>query len=66
VGELKGTKISSSSFLINDHMHAANNSKPCPPWVRRERERREKRKGERNRDFNALLMHFSSCFQTRG
>jgi hypothetical protein len=30
------------------------------------RERREKRKGERNRDFNALLIHFSSCFQTRG
>jgi hypothetical protein len=29
---------------------------------RGERERREKRKGERNRDFNALLIHFSSCF----
>jgi hypothetical protein len=33
---------------------------------RGERERREKRKGERNRDFNALLIHFSSSFQTRG
>jgi hypothetical protein len=31
-----------------------------------ERERREERKGERNREFNALLIHFSSCFQTRG
>jgi hypothetical protein len=33
---------------------------------RREREMREKRKGERNMDFNALLIHFSSCFQTGG
>jgi hypothetical protein len=42
-----GTKISSSSFLINDHMHATNSSKSCPPWERRERrERREKRKRE--------------------
>jgi hypothetical protein len=64
VGELKETKISYSSFLINDHMHAANSSKPCPPWERGER--REKRKGERNRDFNALLIHFSSYFQTMG
>jgi hypothetical protein len=32
---------------------------------RGDRERREKR-GERNRDFNSLLIHFSSCFQTRG
>jgi hypothetical protein len=49
VGELKGTKISSSFFLINDHMHAANSSKSCPPWERRERreERREKRKREK-------------------
>jgi hypothetical protein len=66
VGELKGTKISSSSFLINDHMHAANSSKPCPPWERRERrEEEEREEKERNRDFNALLIHFSSCFQTR-
>jgi hypothetical protein len=43
VGELKGTKISYSSFLINDHMHAANSSKPCPG----ERKRREKRKREK-------------------
>jgi hypothetical protein len=43
VGELKGTKISSSSFLINYHMHAANNSKPCPPWERRERREGEER-----------------------
>jgi hypothetical protein len=49
VRELKGTKISSPSFLINDHMHAADSSKPCPPW-----ERREKRKGGRDRDFNVL------------
>jgi hypothetical protein len=65
---LKGTKISSSSFLINDHMHAANNSKPCPPWERRERREGEAReeKGERNRDFNALLIRFSSCFQIKG
>jgi hypothetical protein len=33
---------------------------------RGERKRREKRKGERNIDFNALLIHFSSSFQTRG
>jgi hypothetical protein len=71
VGELKGTKIFSFSFLINDHMHGANSSKPCPPWERREmregEEREEKeRERERNRDFNALLIHFSYCFQTRG
>jgi hypothetical protein len=47
VGELKVTKISSSPFLINDHMHAANSSKSCPPWERRERERRERREGEK-------------------
>jgi hypothetical protein len=40
-GELKGTKISYSSFLINDHMYAANSSKPCPPWERREKRKRE-------------------------
>jgi hypothetical protein len=40
VEELKGTKIS-SSFLINDHMHASNSSKSCSPW-----ERREKREGD--------------------
>jgi hypothetical protein len=33
---------------------------------RGDRERRERREGEINRDFNALLIHFSSCFQTRG
>jgi hypothetical protein len=33
---------------------------------REERGRRERRERERNRDFNALLIHFSSCFQTRG
>jgi hypothetical protein len=33
---------------------------------RGERKRREKRKREINRDFNALLIHFSSCFQTMG
>jgi hypothetical protein len=33
---------------------------------REERGRGEKRKGERNRDFNALLIHFNSYFQTRG
>jgi hypothetical protein len=32
----------------------------------RERKRREKRKGGKNRDFNTLLIHSSSCFQTRG
>jgi hypothetical protein len=41
VGELKGTKISSSSFLVNDHMHSANSSNPCPPWERREKKKRE-------------------------
>jgi hypothetical protein len=41
VGELKGTKISSSSFLVNDHMHSTNSSKPCPPWERREKKKRE-------------------------
>jgi hypothetical protein len=33
----------------------------CGREERGERERREKRKGERNRDFNAILIHFSSC-----
>jgi hypothetical protein len=33
---------------------------------RGERKRREKRKREKNRDFNTLLIHFTSCFQTRG
>jgi hypothetical protein len=33
---------------------------------RGESEMRERREGERNRDFNALLIHFKSCFQTRG
>jgi hypothetical protein len=28
-----------------------------------ERERRDKRKGGRNGDFNALLIHFNSCFK---
>jgi hypothetical protein len=48
VGELKGTKISYSSFLINGHMHAANSSKTCPPW-----ERREKRK---EREIGTLML----------
>jgi hypothetical protein len=43
VEELKGTKIFSSSFLINDHMHAANSSKPCPRWERKERREEEER-----------------------
>jgi hypothetical protein len=50
VGELKGTKISSSSFLINDHMHAANSSKP---WEKRE-ERGERR--EREREIWTLML----------
>jgi hypothetical protein len=51
-GELKGTKISSSSFLINDHMHAANSSKP---WEKREeRERGERR--ERERQIGTLVL----------
>jgi hypothetical protein len=33
---------------------------------RREEEEREEKKRERNRDFNTLLIHFNSCFQTRG
>jgi hypothetical protein len=33
---------------------------------REERGRGERRERERNMDFNALLIHFSSCFQTRG
>jgi hypothetical protein len=45
VGKLKGTKIPSSSFLINDHMHAG--SKPCPPWERREGEEREEKRREK-------------------
>jgi hypothetical protein len=49
VRELKGTKISFSSFLINDHMHAANSSEPCPPWERRERREEEERE-ENERD----------------
>jgi hypothetical protein len=45
VGELKGTKISSSSFFTNDHMHAANSSNHAHHG-RGERKRREKRKRE--------------------
>jgi hypothetical protein len=33
---------------------------------REERGRGERRERERNMDFNALLIHFSSGFQTRG
>jgi hypothetical protein len=71
VEELKVTKISSSSLLINEHIHAVNSSKPCPVGEereergrgeRRERERREKRKGEIIMDFNAFLIHFIPCF----
>jgi hypothetical protein len=51
-GELKGTKISSPSFLINDHMHADNSSKPCPPWERREEEERE----EKEREIGTLML----------
>jgi hypothetical protein len=47
VGELKGTKISSSSFLINDHMHAANSSKPWEKRERREEEEREEKGREK-------------------
>jgi hypothetical protein len=54
-GELKGTKISSSSFLINDHMHADNSSKPCPPWERRE-ERGERERREREREIGTLML----------
>jgi hypothetical protein len=46
-GELKGTKISSSSFLINDYMHAVNSFTPCPPWERREGEEREEKGREK-------------------
>jgi hypothetical protein len=37
---------------------------PVAPERREEEEREEK--GERNRDFNTLLIHFSSCLQNRG
>jgi hypothetical protein len=43
MGELKGTKISYSSFLINDHMHAANSSKPWEKRDEREEEEREEK-----------------------
>jgi hypothetical protein len=52
VEELKGTKISSSSFLINDHMHAANSSKP---WEKREERERGERK-EREREIETLML----------
>jgi hypothetical protein len=39
VGELKETKISFSSFLINDHMHAANSSMPILGEEREEKVR---------------------------
>jgi hypothetical protein len=55
VGELKGTKISFSFFLINDHMHAVNSSKPCPPWERRERREGEERR-EREREIGTLML----------
>jgi hypothetical protein len=54
-GELKGTKISSSSFLINDHMHGANSSKPCPLWERRERREGEERE-EKEREIETLML----------
>jgi hypothetical protein len=54
VGELKGTKILSSSFLINDHMHAANSSETCPRWERRERREGERR--EREREIATLML----------
>jgi hypothetical protein len=53
VGELKGTKISSFFFLIDDHMHAVNSSKPCPPWERRERREGEERE-EKGREKYGL------------
>jgi hypothetical protein len=52
VGELKGTKIFSSSFFTNDHMHAANSSNTCPPWERREEEERE----EKEREIGTLML----------
>jgi hypothetical protein len=52
VGELKETKISSSSFLINDHMHAANSSKP---WEKRE-ERGRGEGRERDRKIRTLIL----------
>jgi hypothetical protein len=55
VGELKETKIFSSSFLINDHMHAANSSKSCPPWERGERREGEERR-ERERQIGTLML----------
>jgi hypothetical protein len=55
VGELKGTKISSFSFLINDHMHTVNSSKPCPPWERRERREEEERE-EKEREIVTLIL----------
>jgi hypothetical protein len=55
VGELKWTKISTSSFLINDHMHAANSSKPCPPWERRGKREGEERE-EREREIGILML----------
>jgi hypothetical protein len=52
MGELKGTKISYSSFLINDHMHAANSSKP---WEKRE-ERGRGERSERERKIGTLIL----------
>jgi hypothetical protein len=58
VGELKGTKIPSSSLLINELRACC--IVPCQSYhergERRERERREKGEGGRNLDFNALLI----------
>jgi hypothetical protein len=39
---------------------------PSHAHEREERGRGERREKERNMNFNALLIHFSSCFQTRG
>jgi hypothetical protein len=55
VEELKGTKISSFSFLINDHMHASNSSKSCPPWERREKREGDERE-EKEREIETLML----------
>jgi hypothetical protein len=51
-GGAKRTKISSSSLLINDHMHAANSSKP---WEKREERGRGERR-EREREIGTLIL----------
>jgi hypothetical protein len=58
VEQAKETKIPYSSLLINDHLHPPTILGPAAPWDRKEKREAEEKeeRGERNMDFNALLI----------